>query len=511
MTYDAVTAALAELRAAHPGVVESTREVPRETSVWSDCPPLDKNELHQHLQENLEETARTLAACEAATSNWDDERRWDQLAGALSAVVREWPGVGLDVLDAVGSGHTQIDLAVIRGWSAARPDAELTVRILDRIGLLELEPILASITALLGGFAAMGSNPVEWFQYIQSEALARRCWETIAPATASAVVFSDDYSMMALNHPAGQLAEYWVQRLAHLWRAADENWRGIPPSVAEYLAGLTAEDSRRSEAVQIAFCRYLSFFHQADAVWCKQYLFPLFDWSDESRARRAWSGFLAQGTWSDRLLSDGFLEMLVASFSHRGQLDKTGRRNFPGLLAKLAVAADIDPLTWLRDFVTVSAPSDRVEWARAIRHQLSSLESVEVERQWERWIRRYLTDRVNGVPRPLAPEEVSAMASWPLFLQESMADAVELIVQTDSAGLELHNLFLHDLGPQQIERAPGELARLLHHLLMSTAVGTFHGQHGIEEAHAQFKSAGVDRDILRQIEEDALTLGFTLE
>jgi hypothetical protein len=391
----------------------------------------------------------------------------------------------------------------------SHPDAELAPRILDRIAVLELEPILGPVTAMLGGFGISGSTPVEWFRFAQSEELAKKCWETIVPTAVGGHPAADDYVMMAINHPAGHLAEFWVERIGHLWGVAGDSWKSIPPEVANYLAELISDENQRSEAVEITFCRYLYFFHQSDTEWCKQYLLPLFDWDKDSRARKAWSGFLSHGGWTNKLLADGFLEMLVSTASHSDQLDKQGQRHLPGLLAKIAVAADVDPRAWIRDLITKSSVPGRVAWARAIRFQLDSLDAEAVEKQWERWMRDYLSDRVSSVPRKLDPAEVSAMASWPLFLTESMVSAIDLLLQTETAGLELHNLFLHDLGEGQIKRAPEMVAQLLHHLLKSTN-GQFYNALEIQNAYAQFKSADIDPKTLRQIAEEAMRLGITL-
>jgi Domain of unknown function (DUF4020) len=509
MKYEVISQALAALAAAHPEVVDRQREEREEDSAWSAAPPTDRAELHQRLTDELASTADALVACEAATSNWDDERRWDQLARAVSAVIQKWPEVGPELLDAVGPGHAPIDLAVVRGWTMSRPDAELASRILDRIAMLELDPILGSVTAMLGGYGVSGSTPLEWFSFAQSEELAKKCWEAIAPTDVGVISAADDFVMMAINHPAGHLAEFWVERIGHLWGVAGDSWERIPPEIADYLAALISDENQRTEVVRIILCRYLYFFHRTDTEWCKQYLLPLLDWDNDSRARKAWSGFLSHGGWTNKLLADGFLEMLVSTISHSDQLDKKGQRNLPSLLAKIAVAADVDPRAWIRDLITNSSVVERVTWARAIRFQLDSLDAEAVEKQWERWMHEYLSDRVSSVPRKLEPAEASAMASWPLFLTDSTESAINLLLQTETAGLELHNLFLHDLGEEQVKRAPEKIAQLIHHLLKSTE-GQFYNALEIQNLYAHFKSANVDPEIIRQIAEQAMRLGMTV-
>jgi Domain of unknown function (DUF4020) len=281
--------------------------------------------------------------------------------------------------------------------------------------------------------------------------------------------------------------------------------RCIPPEIADYLAELLAEQSERSEALEITLCRYVAFVHQADSDWCKQYIFPLFNWDNPSRATKAWSGFLSHGGWTNKLLADGFLDLLIETSAHSDQLNKRSQRNLTGLLAKIAVAADADPSTWVTNLVANSSVRERVAWSRAMRFELASLDQESVERQWNRWVGEYLKDRVGGAPRSLDPAEASAIASWLLFLDDSMKGAIELLLTVGTAGLGLHDLFLHDLGDKQIAKAPETIGRLLHHLLKSTD-DQFHQALKIQEIYAQLVDAGVDAKVLHLIAEEATRL-----
>jgi hypothetical protein len=505
MKYQSVTLALAELSSAHPEVVDQERDDSTKNSVWTAAPPVDKNELHQMLTQDLCTAAEALIACEAATSNWEDQNRWDQLAGAVSAVIQDWPALGLDLLEALGRGHPELEKAILRGWTMSRADTELAPQILERIGDLELEPILGSTTAMIGGFGIAGSDPVEWFRFKQSEATAKKCWNTVSPNAISNLSNTNDYAMKAINHPAGHLAEFWVQRIGHLWRLAGDGWTGIPPEIADYLAELLADRNERAEALEIMLCRYVAFLHQADSDWCKQYIFPLLNWDNPSRAKKAWSGFLSHGGWTNNLLADGFLDLLIATSAHTDQLNKQSVRNLIGRLAKIAVVADADPSTWVTDLIADSSVRDRVAWSRAIRFELASLDQEAVERQWSRWIGQYLRERIGGAPRSLDPAEASAIANWLLFLNDSMEGEIELFLAVETAGLALHDLFLHDLGDKQIAKAPEKIARLLHHLLKSTD-DQFHQALKIQEIYSQLTDAGVDAKVLLLIAEEATRL-----
>ncbi len=58
-----------------------------------------------------------------------------------------------------------------------------------------------------GGFSISGSPPDEWHRFAESE----ECWDTIDPDSVNDHSTGDYFAMMALNHSAGHLAEFWVR------------------------------------------------------------------------------------------------------------------------------------------------------------------------------------------------------------------------------------------------------------------------------------------------------------
>lgn len=501
--------ALTTLAASHPEIAEQDDgSSSQEPSAWDMSPPMETEQLHQQLGEEPAATVGALIACEAETAKWENQRRWEQLAGAISALTQQYPEDGFVLLDSIGLGHEEISNAVVRGW-AQTADESIAPQILTQISHLELEPILRQVTAMLGGFGSQ-SQPLGWHRFDESVELAQMCWEATDPQTASAFSDGNDFLTNAINHPAGQLATYWVDRVSHLWRDAADSWNGIPPDLADYLVELSSHDDSRSEDVRTVFSAYLAFFHAADKEWCKRFLMPMLDWSDPSIARMAWTGYLSHGRGSDELLADGFLDLLIQALGHRHELIPRASRNLPLLLAKIAVESGVDPGTWINSFVAAGSRTDLVEWAQDVGHELRALYPAVSDAQWGRWIRDYLTDRISSIPKALAPEEVSAIAVWVLFLSESMGAAIDLLLRVPSAGLDMHNPFLHELRDELMECEPESLARLVGSLLGATT-GQFYGALDVQRVYRKLKDCGVSPGALREIAEAALALGFQVE
>lgn len=504
-----VDEALATLAASHPEIAEQDGgRSSQEPSAWDTSPPMDIEQLHQQLGEAPAATVAALIACEAETTGWENQRRWDQLAGTISGLTQQYPEDGFALLDSIGSGHEEISNAIVRGWSRTTADDSVISQILTRISNLELDPILRQVTAMLGGFS---QGPRQgWYKYDESTDLAQMSWGAIDPQSPSAISDGNDFLNNAINHPAGQLATYWVDRVSHLWRDAADSWNGIPADLACYLAELSAHDDRRSEAVRTVFSAYLAFFHAADREWCKRYLMPMLDWSNPSVARMAWTGYLSRGQGSDELLADGFLDLLIEALSHRHELIPRAACNLPLLLAKIAVESGVEPGTWINRFVTACSPTDLLEWTQDVGNELRTLDPAVSGAQWDRWIQRYLTDRVGSIPKALAPEEASAIAVWVLYLSDSMGTAIDLLLQVPSAGLGTHTLFLHELRDERIECAPESLARLVESLLNATT-GQFYGSRDVQRVYRKFRDCGVSPDALHGIAEASLALGFPAE
>lgn len=505
-----VDEALATLAAYHPEIAEQDGgSSSQEPSAWDTSPPMDIEQLHQQLGKAPGATVGALIACEAETTGWENQRHWEQLAGAISALTQQYPEDGFALLDSIGSGHEEISNAIVRGWTRTTADESIVPQIITRISHLELDPILRQVTAMLGGFGSQ-SQPWGWHRFDESVELAQMCWEATDPQAPSAFSDGNDFLTNAINHPAGQLATYWVDRVGHLWRESADSWNGIPPDLAGYLVELTSHDDSRSEAVRTVFSAYLAFFHAADKEWCKQFLMPMLDWSDPSIARMAWTGYLSHGRGSDELLADGFLDLLIEALGHRHELFPRASRNLPTLLAKIAVESGVDPGTWINNFVAAGSTTDLVEWAQGVGHELKALDSAVSDAQWGRWIRDYLTDRIRSIPKALAPEEVSAIAVWVLYLSDSMGAAIDLLLHVPSAGLDMHNLFLYELRDERIECEPESLARLVGCLLKATT-GQFYDSLDVHRVYRRFKDCGVSADDLRKIAEAALALGILVE
>ena len=127
----------------------------------------------------------------------------------------EW---GLDLANAVAeSGHWDADLwpSLMRAWSREL-DASKHRKVLDRLGKAELYPKhVGSVTAVLYALVRDGGLPYAADLLPAANQIAASLWDCLDQN--EPLLDRDDWLMQAINHPAGNLMQFWLESLA-LWR-----------------------------------------------------------------------------------------------------------------------------------------------------------------------------------------------------------------------------------------------------------------------------------------------------
>jgi Domain of unknown function (DUF4020) len=508
---------LATVRAQHPELEEPVDVDSGTTIDAGDSAPFPStpDEFHDALGSDVSAVRELLIEYEGKQDRFD-AYQWYRVADLLRQVVQQWPDDGFTILDAVEPGHPDIVRAVIHGWNSAHLNAEEAGQVLRRIENLDLQPVLDAVTRMLAGYGAIEGVFTNWRALPGGRDLAISCWNAMSPGTPSALP-DNDWMTQAFNHPAGHLAEFWVQAIETEWSANRDTWNGLPGHVAQHLETMLASNDIRSEMVQVVLASQLRFLHAADATWCERHLLPLLRWDDENRARRAWDGYLSHGTWSDQLLSAGLLHRLLETVRKRADFAEYRGRRLLAQLAEIAICADLDPGDWIRAFATQATLADRVEWAEQVAHVLREAPAEVVEQQWQRWMRSYWQGRLISVPTEMTSEEATAMAEWVLYLTDSQPEAIELALK-HKAGLASHTLFLDEVRKDdRIARAPEQFAKLVAHLLEGTArllegTGTpFHEGYDLPDIVRKLKDFGASPESIRQVKEAAAGLQIPLD
>jgi hypothetical protein len=381
-------------------------------------------------------------------------------------------------------------------------DDDVAERVIARLSTLDLGRFGDEIARLLAGRSGT-ERGTEWHRLDVARELAR----SIAHGLSNQPVPADtsDWLGNAINAPAGRLAEFWLHAIAYDWNSDRDNWTGLDTESRGAIDELLRRADVHGAFAQVIIASQLHFFFAADRGWCQTNVLPLLDWGNPERARRTWDGFLFWGRWTDQLLEAGLLRHYLDTARHIDGFRDEIHRQLATHLSGVALYSEINPLTWAADFTTAAPEPQRVEWINQITWMLDRLDADARQQQWNRWMRDYWARRLDSIPLRLTTEEASALAGWVVYLDDSIADAVDLAVAT-AAGLEQHGDVLRDLN-KYVQRAPAEYARFLAHLLAGTNP-PFWGCHYLPGIVLQLRGQADEHDI-RRIREQSLRLGCT--
>jgi hypothetical protein len=497
--------ALGRAAAAHPEF--EVRPYP-DLNAWMDGgwvgqqPPMSTPELHRLIQQDPASAVAELRQYEGAATAFDGPR-WEDALNVLADAARDWPADGLAVLDTENGSGPDILRAIIRGWEAAQTDSATARKIVGRLARADLSAVAADVARMLAYGGQRDSAPIAWHQIPEARQLAATIWGMIGGAVGS--VTELDWMIRALNHPAGQLAQFWVQVVAGDWAGAGDAWPGISEEICQQFSRMLATPDDRGKMAEVIFASQLYFFHSCDQQFSRHHILPLLDWSTPDRALRAWEGYLTYGRFTDRMLDDGLLTDYLQAAAHASELPDNLRRRLDGHLADIALRSGIDLLAngWLSRFTSTTPPETRVGWMNHVGFALSQLPSETAEQQWDRWIREYWRNRLASNPVQLTTSEASAMAAWTIYLTSSVEEATSLVT-AHPAGIAPHSRLLRDLTNERIHQEPSALARLLAHLLRWTET-PFYGCDEIQRILQAME--GAEPSATTPLREQAVRLG----
>ena len=395
--------------------------------------------------------------------------RWGLLQEVQRAAVED-PDWGLALaaaLESNGSWNNDLWPRLLEAWSNELGE-ERHLKVLGWVGNPDLlaEHARPAADALLsivqGGGFSYASALLELTNHIALS--MREHFEQRIPFETAT-----DWVFQAINHPAGRLAEYWLQSLS-IWRQQGDS---LPSTLGDvYRAALSAILDDRDVTGRLGkavLCSRLSFLLGSDHEWTVKSLLPLFDdFQREEDCQAAWHGFLRGGTLNPELcelMYEKFLGTLPRLDSILA--DHERRREFIGRFATMAVYFVEDPFEeWLPAFFRhAGSSSDRKEFTRSIGVLLRNMDDARQRSVWDRMLRRYWEERLLGVPPPPPDaEEIGVILEWVAQFDSLFPEAVELAIRTGDEELDKHLLVHRIARGEFINRYPVATARLVIHL-----------------------------------------------
>lgn len=471
--------------------------------IVEDALPFTAPELHQMVGEDPAAALISLRAFETETHALEGPT-WTGALRSLQACVSTYPQDGVQIARVLQDDDGDLRASIINGWDSATLTDSLVDQVLAMISGWDPDEVRRPTASMLSN-GGDPEHPTEWHQFELARRLASNLWPT--SMVEGAIVSGADIVMEAINHPAGDLAEFWTKVVRWEWTQNESIWGGLPESVATELERMISAPDRNGLLARTFFASQLHFFFGADRDWCEARLVPLFDWGNEVEAAAAWQGFLTWGRWNEGLLQAGLLDGYTATAAHADELPNGLRRQLAIHLTSLAMFASVNPATWLTRFVLDAPEELRVSWAQQVKHALIQLEAGEAPSQWDRWIRAYWSARNQSIPRPFSSAEASATAAWVVGLPGVRDQAIDLVLRSQ-ASLDQQGGFLHRLQDLDLAAEASDWARLLTHLLKNTNGQQWAIGHYLREIVPKLRQGNPAPDLTELINE-AMRLGAT--
>lgn len=352
--------------------------------------------------------------------------------------------------------------AVLRGFQDADLDEAVWERLLVLVANASLHAEHArEITDLLLRLVKDGGKPFAAELLPLANPVADVLWDAIAPGDEG--VFDENWLTLAINRPAGVLAEYWLAALSVALQGKEGADWAMPAYFRERFTAILRDATLKGANARSVLASQTAYFFRLDEAWTNEHLLPLFQDADERKFAQAWHGFLAWGRLYPKLVQ-AMLPAFVAAIARVGDLPGQRPRLVEFYTAVCAFHVD-DPMQQLLPVLFIHAtPEDRNTFAAQIGYFLRQLDPEATMRLWDTWLSRYWHARLEGLLAPLEPSEAGQMVDWLPHLGAQFPAAVSLATQMPPVPAD-HSHAVYELRESAlVAQFPRDTARLLIYL-----------------------------------------------
>ena len=449
----------------------------------------------------------------------DQQRFYGDDRGALLRKVEETAGTnsswGLELADALAEieeWNSDLWRRLVVAWTRVNLDEDSMRRALSHLSVDALqEQHPHEIVTLLFELARKANSPEAKDLPDQADSIAvalhRYAAQIEVPdltAYVGEVPQEVDWVSRAINHPAGTLAGYWIQRIARPHRQDKEAQPWLNDRCRDSLDTIARESGVAGKLGRTILARNLPFLLYVDEAWVLQNLMPLLK-PGHSDFASAWDGVTHCGQIPPRaaeLLRGPFLKAIEHVDTHfSGSRKQQFVSIYTGMLTWF-VANPTDE--WLTKLFTHGDVEVRRQFAAEITHRLRSLDETRQIEWWNIWLKGYWENRLQGVPAPLDDIEVEAMLDWTTLLTAVYPQAVNVAIKMRAVSLQ-RGLIIYQIEKAELaSQYPEAVAKLLVHLGEAhQEPWVWHGAKGIcdklLQSHLDSETEGRLREMVARI------------
>ncbi|GAT32392.1 hypothetical protein TSACC_2790 [Terrimicrobium sacchariphilum] len=418
-----------------------------------------------------------------------------------SAVIRDFQW-GLDALKYLATANIQeppIWNQLFNGWREAKLDSNQWEKLIEAFEMLPTwQPCADGITEVLSAGSRREEHAMPHELFEKAFALSLKVFAVLETKEPSLEKVSKDWLGLAINHPGGKIAEFWLQYLADLKKHSSEGWIGLPVQVKALFRQVIDSPSDDGKLARVFLVSQLHYFASLDRDFNSEFFIPLLDWSkDHDTACQSWQGFLGWGRWISSFL-DQILPFYHQTLAHLDEFEE--RESFVQHIAGIAVYGVAQPWTdggWLSHYVSTFNPPLRRKLAETLRQILEAMTPEASAELWNRWLKHYWHDRIDRIPAVLNSDEVDNMVLWPLYLRQYFPEAVELLGRSPKFTLVMVDLET-DFPAEYKAQYTDATGRYLNLLLGALRRGD-HRIAEIRKIYGELLALGLSEDVSRSI------------
>lgn len=352
--------------------------------------------------------------------------RWNSVREATRRNF-DW-GLGLaDALHRAEQWDIYLWSALIDAWSTMELDQDRYRKVFHWLDRTELYPKHhREIARVLYALVKDGGRSYALNLLPQANEIATALWRHLSRT--EPIEERGDWLIWALNHTAGNLANFWLFGFS-IWRKEQNSVpTGLSDEYHRVLSEIVQDQSLSGRLGRTILASQFPFLLAVDEVWTKENLIPLFDPSSND-FQAAWAGFLTRVH-----LNPAVAEEMVALFLkavERIDNDLANQRepfvrHYTTMLVYF-VEAPLDE--WIPKLFHYGSQETKDCFAWEVASRLRNMTESEQQEWWHRWLRRYWENRLQSVPVPLESSEVTHMLNWLPSLASVLPEAVDLAIQ----------------------------------------------------------------------------------
>ncbi len=327
---------------------------------------------------------------------------------------------------------------------------------------------------------------------------------------------ASDAHMRAINHPMGQVVEFWLSSASQLRRNNPSSAYDWPDTLRPLVADLMSRDDDYRLMALSVFSQQLRFVRYAFPQWTRTDLYPRFNFaSDVEQALCLWSTWLSYGNLSlelaqelPPLFTDNHARLLQSE-------DETSRRFLSYLAAiSTSIAAPQDTLGWLVAILRDAKPEQRAWWTAEVTRNMRGANEIQQRHVWGFWAKNYLLGFRQGTfgdpARTDAQHEFFKLLHWPIAFPVIGGEVLESLMQAPRHRITRLDVIYEIEQAGIAASAPDLTARYLRWALVDVG-GDRWGFFGLDDVLTVLPITSVNRADIGQLSERLLVMGMRTE